>query len=130
MKNGKKVYINGNILTMDAQNGKAQAVAIKDGVIVAIGLNEEVLSVAGNDAEIVDIAGKTMLPGFIDAHSHFYQTGLRNVTEANLNSPPIGDVKCIDDIIALLSERAINAPEGPGYGSLPKSGNSGGCGKV
>ncbi len=112
MKNGKKVYINGNILTMDAQNGKAQAVAIKDGLIIAVGLNEEVLSIAGNDAEIIDIVGKTMLPGFIDAHSHFYQTGLRNVTEANLNSPPIGDVKCIDDIIALLSERAKNAPEG------------------
>ena len=112
MTTANTVYVNGNILTVDKLNSRAQAVATGGGVILAVGTKEEVLAAAEKDAVIIDLAGKTMLPGFIDAHSHFYQTGLRTVTEANLNSPPIGAVTCVDDIIALLREWAQAAPPG------------------
>lgn len=39
---GKRAFINGQVLTMDAQNTIAEAVVIDDGKIVAIGSKEDV----------------------------------------------------------------------------------------
>lgn len=64
------VFTNATFLTMDAELSEASAMAIKENRIVAIGDQSDVLSAAGSDPTIVDLAGKTVLPGFIDAHTH------------------------------------------------------------
>lgn len=54
------------------------AVVIENGVITAAGKTEEVL--AGFDKtvfETIDATGKTVLPGFIDSHTHFVFGGYR-----------------------------------------------------
>lgn len=66
----QKLYYNGIIVTVDRCATKAQAVLIEDAHILAVGQNEEVAALAATDAEKIDLGGKTMLPGFIDAHSH------------------------------------------------------------
>ena len=66
----KQLYYNGNIITMNEAQPKAEAILMKGGVIVAIGSNEELLA-EREDAEVVDLDGATVLPGFIDSHSHF-----------------------------------------------------------
>lgn len=91
---------------MNQNNDTISAVAISEHSIFAVGTNEEVLQTANSDTEVIDLQGKTMLPGFIDSHSHVYNNALRIVTEANLNSPPIGSKKCIDDILRELKKRA------------------------
>lgn len=112
MPRASKIYVNGTILTVDALNSRAQAVAVSDQYILAVGTNERVRQYADSSTEIVDLAGKTLLPGFIDAHSHFYQTGLRTVTEVKLSGPPIGTMECIQDVVTALKARTSTTPPG------------------
>jgi len=55
------------------------AVAIKDGIITHVGTTEEVLSqiTDTSEYEVVDCAGKTVMPGFVDSHTHFVFGGYR-----------------------------------------------------
>ncbi|MCQ2802951.1 MAG: amidohydrolase family protein, partial [Bacilli bacterium] len=69
----KKILINGKIYTEDKSNPWAEAVAIKDNIFVAVGSNKEIIQYAKfnfGEYEIVDLKGKTVLPGFIEGHSH------------------------------------------------------------
>ena len=66
------VWHGGPIVTMDGPAPQiAEAVVTRDGAIVYVGNEAQALVVAGQDAQQRDLAGATMLPGFIDAHSHF-----------------------------------------------------------
>ncbi|MFT2011484.1 amidohydrolase [Pontibacter sp. 13R65] len=66
---------NGNIYTVNDQFDKAESFAIKDGKILEVGTTVD-LQAKYQATEQVDAAGKTIYPGFIDAHSHFYRYGL------------------------------------------------------
>jgi hypothetical protein len=65
------VYLDANIVTMDGDQPTAQAVAVSGGGIAAIGTNAEIRRLVGPDTRIVGLDGATVLPGFIDPHSHF-----------------------------------------------------------
>ncbi|SHF81095.1 hypothetical protein SAMN04487965_2760 [Microbulbifer donghaiensis] len=65
-----RIFINGDILTIDANNTVAQALATEGERIVAVGSRQEIEALAGPDTEIVDLQGKALLPGFIAAHEH------------------------------------------------------------
>src|SRR5258708_29521078 len=67
---------NGNIVTVNAREPRAQAVAISRGRILAVGSDADVLHLAGVGAKKIDLGGATVLPGFIDAHSHPAQAGV------------------------------------------------------
>lgn len=67
---GEKLYVNGTILTMEKQM-YAEAVLVKEGRIAAVGRKEAVEAFASRNAERVDLEGRTMMPSFLDAHSHF-----------------------------------------------------------
>ena len=57
---------------------KDGGVLIHDDKIVAVGTTEELdKKVAGEDYEIIDATGKTVLPGFVDSHTHFLFGGYR-----------------------------------------------------
>jgi hypothetical protein len=60
---------------------------------------------------VVDLAGRALLPGFIDAHGHFPGAGIYAVY-LDLNSPPIGSVRTLEDLVARLRERAAQTGEG------------------
>jgi len=66
----------GQIITMDETVPTAQAVAIRGNEIVAVGSEGDVATVTGPDTVVVDLAGRTLIPGFVDAHSHYYGTAL------------------------------------------------------
>lgn len=65
----KKIYFNGTILTMEEEL-YAEAVCIQNGIIKAVGTLDEVMKEKDEETEMVNLEGKTLLPGFIDAHSH------------------------------------------------------------
>ncbi len=68
-----RVLHNGHVLTMDQDMppfSVTEAVAIRDGRIMAVGEDSRILRMAGPDTERVDLAGKTLMPGFVDTHSH------------------------------------------------------------
>lgn len=106
------VYINGNVITMDSADTLAEAVAVKDEKIVAVGSSDEIQTLVGPNTKVVDLGGKTLLPGFYDAHSHFPGSGTAALYRIDCNSPPIGKMKEIDDIIEALKEKAQETPKG------------------
>lgn len=64
------MLINGTVLTMDQARPTAEALYVAGDTIVAVGTVDEVLAAAGPDARVFDLDGATVLPGFIDSHSH------------------------------------------------------------
>lgn len=99
------VYKNGNVLTANKDVQVVQSVAVKDRKVVAAGSDKELSKYIGKDTQVIDLSGKTMIPGFYDAHSHFLMTGINLKFEADLNSPPIGAINSIDEIINLLKKK-------------------------
>lgn len=91
----------GDIVTMDDSHPTAEAVAILDGKISAVGSKDEVMAWKGPATEVVDLKGRTLLPGFLDGHSHFINA-VRLGTWANVSSPPAGEVKTFPQLIAAL----------------------------
>ena len=65
-----KVLFNGKIYTSDQETPWAEALAISGRKIAFAGSNEEARAVADADTEMIDLEGKTILPGFLDGHTH------------------------------------------------------------
>ena len=105
------VYGNGTILTMNPAQPEAEAVAVAGGVIIGVGALSDMKALCGAESRFVDLRGRTMLPGFIDAHSHFIDNAARTPW-VNINSKPLGPVESIEDMLRLLGERAGRTPEG------------------
>jgi predicted amidohydrolase YtcJ len=101
------IYTNGTIITVDAEESIAEAVAVKDGKILAVGGQAKVLAHQGDATEVIDLEGKTMTPGFIDAHGHLKNVGFQALS-ANLLPPPDADV----DSVAVLQEKLREWGEG------------------
>ena len=97
---------NGSFWTVNPRQPRAQAVAISGGRFFAIGSNEEVLALAAGNAKKVDLGGKTVLPGFIDAHSHPAEAGLSHLRMVDC------DLRSIAEILKALRERAAKTPAG------------------
>jgi predicted amidohydrolase YtcJ len=109
---GRTLYVGGPILTMDADNRVVDALAVDGERIVGVGSEAELRDWARREgARIVDLGGQALLPGFIDAHGHFPGAGIYAVL-VDLNSPPIGDVGDMADLVGRLSERAAQTSEG------------------
>ncbi|MEO5607647.1 MAG: amidohydrolase [Polaromonas sp.] len=96
------VYKNGVVLTVDKDNSSAEAVAVRDGKILAVGGSTALSGYIGANTKVVDLKGKTMIPGIYDAHSHFSVATQTGTYVADLNSPPIGPVRTMDNLVASL----------------------------
>jgi len=54
------------------------AVHVKDGVVSAVGPTEDVLRDNGaRGLEVIDASGRTVMPGFVDPHTHLVFAGSR-----------------------------------------------------
>jgi hypothetical protein len=106
------IYVNGTIITMDEDGGVAEAVAVKGNQIVAVGSSSDIRRLASAATKVVDLAGKTMTPGFYAAHDHFPGSGMVAVSMVDLNSPPIGKMTTMQEIVAALAARAAETPKG------------------
>jgi predicted amidohydrolase YtcJ len=73
------VLHNGHIVTMESSNPAVQAIAVKSGRIVALGADEIIRKWVGAQTRRIDLGGKTVIPGMIDAHTHFLSIGSRSM---------------------------------------------------
>lgn len=105
MNSADMILINGNILTMDDSNSRAEAVAIGDGIITYVGANDGAKEYIGPHTEVIDLKGKTLVPGFIDSHVHLVQTGL-NTLGIDLSS-----AANISQCLSLLKKGIENSPK-------------------
>jgi len=103
-----KIIHGGIVVTVDDSNPIAEAIAIKDGKIIAVGSEAKVMAWRGDETEVFNIAGRTVVPGFIDGHSHFVSFGAQAVG-ANLLAPPDGQIETIDDLVYALKGFANGA---------------------
>lgn len=69
------VILNANVYKVDDNFSKAEAFAVNKGKFVAIGSTNEIQDNYTAES-IIDADGRTITPGFIDAHCHFYRLGM------------------------------------------------------
>lgn len=100
------VLYNANIITIDADRPRAQAAAIWRDRIMAVGTNDEVRALANRNTKLVDLTGRTVVPGFIDAHSHPAVAGRLHLRQVD------ADLRSIAAIQAAIRERAAKTPKG------------------
>lgn len=96
----------GNFFTVDAAQPRAEAVAIAGDRFLAVGSNAEILALADGRTRKIDLGGRTVVPGFIDAHSHPASSGLRHLREVDC------DLRSIQAIQQAIRERAAKTPKG------------------
>lgn len=66
------VYLGRSIITMDQATSRADAVAVAGNSIVAVGTEAEVMRHAAPATAVIRLGAAALLPGFVDAHSHFF----------------------------------------------------------
>ncbi len=113
----RTLYYNGNVITMNEAQPKAEAILVEDGRIVAVGSSEELLEQRAT-AHLMDLDGATVLPGFIDSHSHF----AASYEFPRFDPSPVGKTDSVKDLIeqakAYLEENPVKEGEwfvGMGY---------------
>lgn len=69
------VLTGGTVITMDAEQSEAEAVAVRHGRIAAVGTTASIEALIGDATVVIDLAGSSLLPGFIEGHGHFLGLG-------------------------------------------------------
>src|SRR5687767_7680714 len=64
------VVLNARVYTSDDALPRAQAFAVHAGRFLGVGSNEDVRNLIAAGTQVIDAAGMTVVPGFIDTHSH------------------------------------------------------------
>jgi predicted amidohydrolase YtcJ len=100
------VLLNGKIWTVNTAQPRADAVACLGSRIVAVGSNDEIRKWVGAGTEVIDLAGKLVLPGFNDAHVHFFSGG------ENLAGVHLRDAKSEDEFRRRIAEFAASQAAG------------------
>lgn len=100
------ILYNANIITVNPNQPSAQAIAISSDKIIVVGTNESILKLATGFTKKIDISGKTILPGFIDSHSHPASSGRAHLRNVDC------DLRSISAIKKVIYERTKNTPEG------------------
>ncbi len=70
-KNPPTLYKNSHIITLNENQPFAEAMYIENGKIIEIGTDQELEKFISKDVKVVDLKGATIVPGFIDPHTHF-----------------------------------------------------------
>ncbi|MCX7000162.1 MAG: amidohydrolase [Candidatus Sumerlaeota bacterium] len=104
------VILNGKIITVDAHDSIAQAVAVKGDKIIKVGTNEAIRPLIGPNTKTLDLKGRTATPGLIDSHIHVMYYG-RQFWPGYLNIR-FPDVKSKANLLRLLGQKANQMPKG------------------
>lgn len=103
----KLVFYHGNILTMEEEKQSPEAVLVEGGKIQKVGTYQEIIQGQEN-YKTIDLQGKTLLPAFIDSHSHItaYAKTLAYIS--------LKDCQSIEELIEKLKQEKTKRkiPEG------------------
>ncbi|WP_254513057.1 amidohydrolase [Anatilimnocola floriformis] len=98
--------INANIHTVDEKQPQAQALGVFQGRFRIVGSNDEVKSLVTKRTRVIDAEGMTIVPGFIDAHTHPAAAGAEHLMYVNC------DQRSVAEIVAAIRAQAAKTPEG------------------
>ncbi len=100
------VLLHGKIWTVNAQHPEAEAVACTGSRIVAVGTDREIQPFVGPHTKVIDLGGKMVVPGFNDAHVHFFSGG------ANISNVQLRDASSEGEFRARIRDYASHIPKG------------------
>ena len=99
----EKLFYGGSILTMEGMQPKyAEALLVRDGKIVFVGSKQQAERLADTQVQYINLNNKTLLPSFIDAHSHVNMVGFHQMV-ANLYPMPDGSVSDINSLVNVMN---------------------------
>lgn len=97
-----KIFYNGTFITMNRDEVKTEAVFVKNGTVEAVG-TLGMLKDRSPEAALIDLEGRTVLPGFVDGHSHITAVA-SNMQLANLRPSPSGTCDSMDELVRILKQ--------------------------
>jgi hypothetical protein len=100
------VLVNGVVYTVDDRLPRVEAFAVQNGRFVAVGKSEDIRRLASRRTQVIDAAGMTVVPGFIDAHTHPATAGIAELLEVDCNRSSIAEIQ------SAIRERAAKTPPG------------------
>ena len=100
------VIRNGNVITVDESQPRAQAVAIVGDRIIAVGSNQEIDELTGDQTEVLDVMGQAVIPGFIEGHGHYMSFG------SALMNLDFRYAKSFDEIVSMVAASPKSTPKG------------------
>jgi predicted amidohydrolase YtcJ len=106
------VYLNGQVITLAESHPRVEGVATLGDKIVAVGSTAAIKNLIGPKTKVMDLAGKTIVPGLNEPHNHFGMYGPAAMHSVNLQSPPLGPIGNIHDLVSGLREKAEKDPIG------------------
>lgn len=101
------VLLHGRIITADAKDSIAQALAITGTTITAVGTDAAIQKLVGPKTRVIDLKGRAATPGLIDTHAHILSTGL-----GELNQIPLAGARSVADMVAAVKARVATTPKG------------------
>ncbi|NDV43570.1 amidohydrolase [Flagellimonas sediminis] len=106
------IVYNANIYTVDDTFSMACCVAIKDGRFIAVSNNADIYKKYKAKEEL-DAKGKTIVPGLIDAHCHFYGLGLNQQVVDLVGTTSFDEI--LEKVVAFQKERPSDFIRGRGW---------------
>ncbi|MBT5032218.1 MAG: amidohydrolase [Proteobacteria bacterium] len=101
------VLVGGTILTVDATDSTAEAIAITGNRISAVGSTDQIRALSGDNTRVIELEGRTVVPGLTDSHIHIIRAGLtwgREISWANEST--------LEGALELVRTAASNTPDG------------------
>ena len=106
------VLLTGKIFTLNDANPLVESLAVKDGLILALGKSEDIKKFIGPRTQVLDVKGKLVIPGLIDAHTHFASGG------QSLTSLSFRGVNSVERVQEMVASKIKELPEGaPVFGN-------------
>ena len=105
------ILTNATVLTADAKNSQAEAVAVYGGKIGAVGSASDIDGLADRRTKVIDLKGRTVLPGLTDPHVHFADGGAAMMHRLDCRDF-YSNVRSIPQILEKIREQA--ASQAPG----------------
>ncbi len=97
---------NAKIYTIDERQPRAAAFAVKHSRFSAVGSAHDIQNLKGPRTQVIDAGGMTVLPGFIDAHSHPAWGGIEELVSVDC------DLRSVEEIKAAIQKRALATEPG------------------
>lgn len=100
------ILTNGHFYTVNPEQPRVEALAVKDGKILALGNAKDIEAYQSPTTKVLDLDGDFAMPGFIEGHGHFSGLGgsLMNLNFLKSQS--------WDEIVEKVAERAATAKPG------------------
>ncbi|QBA64773.1 amidohydrolase [Muriicola soli] len=106
------LLINAKVYTVNDSFETTEALAVSEGKIIAVGTTDEIQNKYKAD-EVIDAEGKTVVPGLIDAHCHFYGLGLNQLKVDLVGTGSYEEV--VERVKAFQEQNPSNFIQGRGW---------------